>query len=44
MNLQFQKTDIAQKRLDIGHMNFLNVIGKFFKQNSQFHPSIMKVL
>ena len=44
MNLQFQKTDIAQKILDIGCMNFLNVIGKFLKQNSQFHPSTMKVL
>ena len=44
VNLQFQKTDIAQKWLDIGYTNFLNVIGKFLKQNSQFHPSTMKVL
>ena len=39
MNLQFQKTDIAQKILDIGFTNFLDVIGKFLKENSQFHPS-----
>ena len=44
MNLQFQKTDIAQKILDIGFTNFLNVIGKFLKENSQFHPSTMRVL
>ena len=44
VNLQFQKTDIAQKINDIGCMNFLNVIGRFLKENSQFHPSTMRVL